>query len=368
MTIRPGDREILRERAIELGFDACGFTVAGPAPNFRHFERWLAAGRHGEMAYLSRSRAVEKRADLQRVLPGARTVIVLAVAHSDGGDGRGARGKVPSVGGAEQGPVGVVARYARHEDYHEVLEGPMRALTASVNAIGGGGTRSLWYVDTGPILERDLGERAGVGFIGKHTGLIRRGGGNWFLLSEIVTTLEIEPDSPERNRCGNCVRCLEACPTRAITGPFQLDARRCISYLTIELRGSIPEEFRRAIGDRIFGCDDCLAACPWNRFAREGALMRRVARPELGRLDLIELLSLTEETFRQRFRETPLWRVKRRGMVRNACVALGNVGGAGALEALSRAARDADPLIAEHGRWAIDEITTRLRNRDCAVG
>jgi epoxyqueuosine reductase len=167
-------------------------------------------------------------------------------------------------------------------------------------------------------------------------------------LSEIITTLELEPDAPEINRCGSCTRCIAACPTAAITSPFQLDARRCISYLTIELKGSIPVEFRRAIGNRIYGCDDCLAACPWNRFAREGKMMKE-----------LELLSLDEAAFKKRFAGTPMLRTKRRGLLRNACVALGNVGDQSALSALQHATGDAEPIIAEHARWAVAEIEQR---------
>jgi epoxyqueuosine reductase len=202
-----------------------------------------------------------------------------------------------------------------------------------------------------------LAQRAGLGFIGKHTNLIGRGLGNWVLLAEVLTTLALEPDQAEANRCGRCARCLEACPTRAITAPFQLDARLCISYLTIELRGSIPEELRPAVGARVFGCDDCLEVCPWNRFAREGRLLRQAARPDLEVVDLIELLDLDEAGFRARFRHTPLWRVKRTGLRRNVCVALGNLGDTRARPALERAVGDGDVLVAEHARWALDRLS-----------
>ena len=233
---------------------------------------------------------------------------------------------------------------------------PLQQLAQTVDHLGGPGTRSLAYVDTGPILERDLAQRAGLGFVGKHTNLIRRRAGNWFFIAEILTTLELPPDPPEHNRCGQCTRCLVACPTQAITAPFQLDARRCISYLTIELRGPIPIELRPAIGNRIFGCDDCLEACPWNRFAHAGRLMSEVARPDLDQPDLLELLSLDEETFRRRFRETPLWRGKRRGLRRNVCIALGNSGDLRAIPALQQAAHDSEPIVADAARWAIERL------------
>jgi epoxyqueuosine reductase len=254
---------------------------------------------------------------------------------------------------------GVIARYARSTDYHDVLGEQLKQLASYVTSLGDPTTRSLWYVDTGPLLERDLAQRAGLGFIGKHTSLISRTLGNWFFLAEIMTTLELEPDPPERNHCGRCTRCIAACPTQAITAPFQLDARRCISYLTIELKGSIPIELRPAMGHRIFGCDDCLEACPWNRFAREGRMMKEHARNDLTAPGLIELLLLDDAAFRRRFAGTPILRAKRRGLLRNVCVALGNTGDVSVLPALSRATADAEPLIAEHARWAMEQIESR---------
>jgi epoxyqueuosine reductase len=239
----------------------------------------------------------------------------------------------------------------------------LKQLTDFVNQLAPD-TRSLWYVDTGPLLERDLAQRAGLGFVGKHTNLISRRLGNWFFLAEILTTLELPPDAPEKNRCGSCERCITACPTQAITAPFQLDARRCISYLTIELKGSIPLEFRPALGSRIYGCDDCLAACPWNRFATAASMMRRHERADLAMPDLIELLSLDDAGFKRRFAGTPMLRTKRRGLLRNVCVALGNIADASALPSLQRATTDPEPLIVEHARWAIDQIEQRTARRE----
>jgi epoxyqueuosine reductase len=258
----------------------------------------------------------------------------------------------------------VVARYARYQDYHDVLAEPLRELSALLDSLGGAGTRSLWYVDTGPILERDLAQRAGIGFVGKHTNLISRRLGNWFFLAEILTTLELPPDAPESNRCGTCTRCLTACPTGALPAPFTLDARRCISYLTIELKGSIPEELRPLLGNRIYGCDDCLAACPWNRFAQAASLLKPHARDDLAEPDLLELLGLDAAAFKARFAGSPVLRTKRRGLLRNVCVALGNVGGPEALPALERAAQDSEPLIAEHAAWAIGQIRRRCSSED----
>jgi epoxyqueuosine reductase len=333
-------KEVLRQRARELGFDDCRVTTAD-APEFAtRFTQWLAEGRHGEMAYLERN--APKRVDPLQVLAGARSIITLAASYHD-----------------PRAQSGLIARYARCRDYHDVLGERLKQLTEFVNKLGGEGARSLWYVDTGPLLERELAQRAGLGFIGKHTNLISRQLGNWIFLSEIITTLAIEPDAPEKNHCGSCTRCITACPTAAITAPFQLDARRCISYLTIELKGAIPLELRPAIGDRIFGCDDCLQACPWNRFAREGQMMKAHARPDLAQPDLLELLSLDEAGFKRCFAGTPMLRAKRRGLVRNACVALGNIGDEKALPALRKAATDPEPLIAEHAAWAVERIQTR---------
>lgn len=342
-------KEKLREIALALGFDDCRFTTASPPESAPQFSEWLANGHDATMGYLRRG--AEKRADLNRILPGVRSVISLATSYY------GANGITPVPG------AGRVARYARHTDYHDVLAGPLATLSEVVCQLGGPDARALWYVDTGPILERDLAQRAGLGFAGKHTNLISRRLGNWFLISEILTTAVIEPDPPEHNRCGCCTRCLTACPTQAIVAPFQLDARRCISYLTIELKGSIPIELRPLIGDRIFGCDDCLEACPWNRFAREGAMMKQQVRQGLRGPDLLELLGLDEQEFKTRFEGTPFLRSRRRGLLRNVCVALGNTAGPEALPALRRACSDPEPVIAEHAAWAIGQIeSTALRS------
>ncbi|MGO8697485.1 MAG: tRNA epoxyqueuosine(34) reductase QueG [Limisphaerales bacterium] len=336
-------KQALQQRARELGFDDCRCTTADPPAHAARFQRWLDAGRHGEMGYLARN--AHKRIDPSQVLAHARTIITLAASY------------IPpaSFAPAEPGVIGEIARYARFSDYHNVLGRRLKSLAAFLDSLVPD-VRSLWYADTGPLLERDLAERAGIGFIGKHTNLISRKLGNWIFLSELITTLELEPDAPEKNHCGSCRRCLDACPTAAITAPFQLDARRCISYLTIELKGSIPEELRPAIGQRIYGCDDCLAVCPWNRFAREGAIMRHHYRSDLAAPVLLPLLALDEAGFQRRFAGTPMQRAKRRGLLRNVCVALGNSRDRQALPALERAALDPEPLIAEHARWAVEKI------------
>lgn len=364
-------KTVIRQRALELGFDDCRFTTAAAPESAGEFRKWILEKKFGEMAWLERNAA--KRLDPQKVLPGAKSMICLAASYS------GDRCRVtndenrPPVQSRHPSSVtrhGLVARYARFDDYHDVLGEKLKRLTQFVDDLaqrskpgtrdsGLGTVNSLWYVDTGPVLERDFAQRAGLGFVGKHTNVISRKFGNWIFLAEILTTLELEPDAPEQNHCGNCTRCLAACPTNAITAPFELDARKCISYLTIELKGDIPVELRPLIGNRIFGCDDCLAACPWNRFAREGGLMKPHAREDLAQPDLIELLSLDEAGFKSRFAGSPILRTKRRGLLRNVCVALGNAGNKTALPALQKAVENSEPLIAEHARWAIERIETR---------
>ncbi len=351
----------LRQRAAELGFDDCRITTAAPPASAEHFQRWLAEKNHGELAWLERN--ADKRVEPQKVLPGAKSVIVLAASYEIPSSSR--RKEAPSetidLSLVTSAATGIVARYARFADYHDVLAEKLKVLAKFADELGGADTHSLWYVDTGPILERDFAQRAGLGFVGKHTNLISRRLGNWIFLAEILTTLELEPDAPEKNHCGSCTRCLAACPTQAITAPFQLDARRCISYLTIELKGAIPVELRRALGNRIYGCDDCLAVCPWNKFAREGNLMKPHARGDLAQPDLLELLRLDDAGFKLRFAETPMLRTKRRGLLRNVGVALGNIGDDAALPELEKASNDPEPLIAEHARWAIGEIEARQK-------
>ncbi len=354
-------KEIIRRRALELGFDDCRFTSATPPSGGEQFQNWLKEKRHGEMNWLERTAA--KRIEPQKVLLGAKSIICLAISYARLDDCRAVSDpKSAHATSCHPSPAtshAAIARYARFADYHDVLGGRLKELSVLVDQLGGPGARSLWYVDTGPLLERDLAQRAGLGFIGKHTNVISRKFGNWILLGEIVTTLELAPDVPEKNHCGKCTRCLAACPTNAIIAPFQLDARKCISYLTIELKGAIPVELRPAIGNRIFGCDDCLAACPWNRFAREGSFMKTHAHSELESPNLLELLQLDEAGFKSRFAGTPILRTKRRGLLRNICVALGNIGDASALPHLQKAAGDGEPLIAEHAQWAIQQIRDR---------
>ena len=353
-------KESIRQKALALGFNDCRFTSAAAPESADRFSQWLSDERHGELAWIERN--AHKRIDPQEVLPEARSIICLASAYSDQAP---VGPEVPQLPNHPIQPIGPgrVARYARFADYHDVLKAPLQALAGFVNELLGEEPRSkksLWYQDTGPILERDFAQRAGLGFVGKHTNLISHQAGNWIFLSELLTTLELPPDEPLQNRCGKCSRCIDVCPTDAITAPFELDARKCISYLTIELKGSIPEPLRPAIGNRIYGCDDCLEVCPWNRFAQDAKQMQDSRREDLDAPDLLELLALSEEEFRARFRGTPMFRTKRRGVLRNVCVALGNTADHTALPALENALLDSEPLIVEHAAWAIAQIKMRM--------
>jgi|ERR1017187_4960725 epoxyqueuosine reductase len=329
----------IKARARDIGFDLVGITTAQPPQHSQHLQQWLAKDFHGEMDYLARN--VDKRVNPSKILADARSIVVVGLNYYTGDHDR----------------TGRIARYAwGTRDYHEVMSGKLEQLAGGIAEIGGPSTRCLGYVDTGPILERDLAQRAGIGFIGKHTNLISRQLGNWLFLGEILTNLELPPDRPEREYCGTCQRCRDVCPTRAIVGPYQLDARLCISYLTIELKGSIPVELRPRIGDHVFGCDDCLEVCPWNRFAQQTPvrLFQRRETPPLA-----EYLSWDEPKFRDFFRGTPIFRIKRRGFLRNVCVVLGNIGDQSALPALERACHDVEPMVVEHAAWAIEQIQPR---------
>ena len=342
--------ELIR-RAHAIGFDDCRIAVANPPRHTAEFRAWLDSGSAGEMSWMERSG--EKRGHPGKVLPGARSGVVLAMNYWQGETVR----RSPTAATAPNERRGRIARYAWGEDYHDLIETKLRQLDSFLSAAGG---RQKYYVDTGPVLERDLAAEAGIGWHGKSTMLLNRDLGTWFFLAEIFTTLDLPPDPPQADRCGSCTRCIEACPTAAITAPHRLDARRCISYLTIELKGSIPLELRPLIGDRIYGCDDCLEACPWNRFARVSRESAFAMKPAVARMQLRDFLALDDAQFRKMFRASPIKRIKRRGFLRNVCVALGNVGTELDLPALAGAARDAEPLIAEHATWAIERIQTRL--------
>lgn len=329
----------------ELGFDSCRVAACAPPTHAKEFDDWLDQGAAGEMNYMARG--AEKRRDPQKILMGTRSIIVLALNYF--------QGSAPHEASATK--TGRIARYAWGEDYHDVIAAKLEKIDTFLGGFGG---EQKCYVDTGPILERDHAARAGSGWHGKSTMLVHSKLGTWFFLAEILTTLELPPDEPGKDRCGKCTRCMDACPTGAITAPHQLDARRCISYLTIELKGPIPVEYRPLIGDRIFGCDDCLAACPWNRFARRSRETAFSARGSTISYVLRDYLSLSDTRFRTLFAKSPIQRIKRRGFLRNVCVALGNVGTPEDLPALERAVGDPEPLIAEHAAWAKEQIQMRF--------
>jgi epoxyqueuosine reductase len=333
-------KTIIRALAKDHGFDDCRFTRAVRAPHAPEYFSWLQTGKHGEMTWLGRDPV--RRADPALVLPDAKTVVVLATNYFQGSNSRRQKGRI--------------ARYAWGADYHKIMLQNMLPIDTFLRENGG---RQKCYVDTGPILERDFAATSGLSWQGKSTMCLNERLGTWFFIGVILTTLEFAADPPATNRCGSCTRCIDICPTRAITLPYQLDARRCISYLTIENHGPIPTEFRSAIGDRIYGCDDCLEVCPWNRFAQQTSETRFHLPTALHKMTLRQLAVLTDDEFRALFRNSPIKRIKRARFVRNVCVALGNVGTREDLAVLDQLARDIDSLIAEHAAWAAEQIRSR---------
>ena len=346
--------------AREIGFDSCRIAACKAPPHAMEFREWLGESAHGEMNYMQRGE--EKRCDPQKVLAGAKSIVVFALNYFQGNESGIGFQPMDDWQDAHATPAatGRIARYAWGDDYHEVIAEKLDKIDNFLREFGG---EQKCYVDTGPVLERDYAAQAGIGWHGKSTMLIDQRLGTWFFLAEILTTLELPADEPVPNHCGTCERCITACPTGAITAPHRVDARRCISYLTIELKGVIPLDLRPLIGDRIFGCDDCLDACPWNRFAQESREAAFSARRSTTEMSLREYLELSDAEFRALFKNSPIKRIKRHGFLRNVCVALGNAGDTSDIPALERAARDPEPLIAEHARWAIDRIRYRRKQR-----
>jgi epoxyqueuosine reductase len=329
-------KQALLAEARALGFDDVRIAKAAIPPHASAFREWLAGGNHGEMAWLERN--VDRRTNPDAVLEGVQSVIVLGLNYWQPGEGNG------------------IARYAWGADYHEVMEPRLWKLDAWLTQHGG---RQRQYVDTGPVLERDFAVLSGMGWHGKSTMVIHRKLGTWLFLGVIFTTLELDPDTAESDHCGTCKRCMIACPTGAIVEPRKVDARLCVSYLTIENKGTIPENLRRQIGHRIYGCDTCLDVCPWNRFAQESREVQFAARPFLG-MRLRDFLELDDAAFRALFKGSPIKRIKRSRFLRNVCVALGNTGTEEDLPAMEKAASDDDALIAEHAAWGVSEIRKRL--------
>lgn len=345
-------QEELRRRLAGLGFDDVRFvaTATIPAETLRP---WLAAGMHADMSWMERT--TDKRLDPQLVLPGVRSIVMLGVNYwSDTWHAPRGHNKP------------VWAKFAQHDDYHDTIKPALVAGGRVLEELYGVGEADYrYYVDTGPVLERSWSARAGIGFVGKNAMLISRQHGNWLLLAAILTRIEFIPDTPVREKirdapvgllCGKCTQCLDACPTQAFTAPGTVDARRCISYQTIENKGAIPRELRAGIGAHIFGCDVCLDVCPWNRFAREGRRLLLSARREFAELKLEEILELTAERFAEVFRRTPIKRLKLTGLLRNTCIVAGNSGNTNLLPQLVRLAEHESALVRAHAVWAVRRL------------
>jgi epoxyqueuosine reductase len=328
--------------ARETGFDLVGVAAPDPPPELAYFARWIAGGRAGEMAYLTDQ--VDRRRDLRVAFPWARSVIAVGLQYD-----------TAHPYSTETGAGGWIARYAWGDDYHDVLKDLLDRLVARL-AAELGPFQSRTYADTGPIVERAYAAAAGLGAWGKNTCLLHPEHGSWFFLGEAVTDLELASDAPLPDMCGSCTACLDACPTDAFPAPYQLDATRCISYLTIEQKGAIPEEQREGVGRHVFGCDICQDVCPWNRKRRRTGGPAFEPRQGSVAPSLAELAALDDEGFRARFRKSPVKRAKRRGLLRNVAVALGNSGDAAGRPVLLRLAEDADPLVREHALWALRRL------------
>jgi len=336
---------LIREKAAELGFAACGFASADAAPLAgERLRQWLAEGRHGDMIWMEeRAHHRESPAGLW---PEVRSVIALGMSYAPALD------PLALVGEGDRGRISV---YAQGADYHDVVKKALKALGRWLAQEAGCDLKV--FVDTAPVMEKPLSEAAGLGWQGKHTNLVSRSHGSWLFLGAIYTTLDLAPDMPGRDRCGSCDACQRACPTDAFPAPYTLDARRCISYLTIEHKGPIPAEFREGIGNRIYGCDDCLAVCPWNKFAAAAA--RNIAfapRAELTAPELADLLALDDAGFREVFSGSPIKRIGRDRMVRNCLIAAGNSGDPALRPAVAALVADPDPVVSEAADWALKKL------------
>jgi epoxyqueuosine reductase len=341
-TSTPDDiRQAIRTKAHALGFEAVGFTRASlPPAAGEHLHAFLAEHRHGDMDWLARN--AERRTDPKALWPDARSVVVLGVNYG------------PAAEVASASSQGTISTYAQGEDYHDVLKAKLKALAGFIAARYAAGVKV--FVDTAPVMEKPLAEAAGLGWQGKHTNLVSREFGSWLFLGSVFTTLDLPADAPEADHCGQCRRCLDACPTQAFTAPYRMDARRCISYLTIEHKGHIAEELRRPIGDRIYGCDDCLAVCPWNKFASQASEARFHARDELRQPALADLARLDDLAFRALFRGSPIKRTGRNRFVRNVLIAIGNSGDRRLAPEAERLLGDPSPLVRAMAVWALKQL------------
>jgi epoxyqueuosine reductase len=331
----------IREEAARLGFFRMGVARAGLLPGSERLDRWLREGMHGEMRYMARQAAKRKDPDL--VLPDVRSIITLAAGYYAG------------AGPEADATAARISRYAAGEDYHRVLEMRLGELEGFITGLLPR-ARARTYVDAGPVMEKSWGAEGGLGWIGKHSNLITRQQGSWFFIGTILLDLDLEYGRRESDHCGTCSRCIPACPTGAIVQPYVVDARLCISYLTIELRGGIPRTLRPLIGNRIFGCDDCQEVCPWNRFAVRTPLAELLPRQGGRATSLLSLIHLSNEQFRIRFAGTAILRAGRDGFVRNVAVALGNSRSLHAVDALAISVRDESALVRAHAAWALGRI------------
>lgn len=334
-------KQAIKQKARQLGFTLAGVTSSEPLSHYNIFESWLNAGMHGTMNYLAEKRNSLRRADPKEILPECKSILVLGTPYA------------PPAGGQ-------IASYALGNDYHDVLPQRLQTLVDFIEEQLGHAVPNRYYTDTGPVLERELAQRAGLGWTGRNTCLINPKTGSTFFLAEILLGIELEADEPfTTDHCGTCTRCIDACPTKCILPDRILDARRCISYLTIELKDDIPEDLRPLMQNWIFGCDVCQQVCPWNRFSEpaDPAFEPLIPLPVLSS-DLL----LTPQGFSQRFKHTPVKRPRRRGYLRNLAVATGNTGDQEDLSILEKALKDHEPIVKEHAKWAIEQINNRTRN------
>jgi epoxyqueuosine reductase len=340
-------KQRLAVKARELGFVAVGFAPAADDPlRARRLQEWLGAGFHGEMEWME-ARA-EVRQGPQSMWPDAKSVIALGMSYAPGAD------PLALAAHPEKARISV---YAQGRDYHDTVKKALKALARWLVEQAPDSALKV-FVDTAPVMEKPLGEAAGIGWQGKHTNLVSREHGSWLFLGAIYTTLAFAQDVPHHLSCGTCTACLAACPTDAFAAPHKLDARRCISYLTIEHKGPIPEEFREALGNRIYGCDDCLAVCPWNKFAETAQRHRDfLPRQDLVAPDLADLLTLDDAGFRRKFSGSPIKRIGRDRFVRNCLIAAGNSGSVGLIDRVGELVSDRDPVVAEAARWALARLT-----------
>lgn len=336
---------ILLHEAAALGFDAVRVTTPGAAKEAgRHLAEFLAKGRHGDMGWMAAN--AERRQSPAHLWPEVRSIVMLGMSYAPTDN------PLAALDHTDRGTISV---YARGRDYHDILKRKLKQLAASLAAHSGADVKV--FVDTAPVMEKPLAAAAGLGWQGKNTMLVSREHGSWLFLGAIFTTAELPADAPETDHCGSCRRCLDVCPTAAFPAPYQLDARRCLAYLSIEHKGHIPVEFRRAMGNRVFGCDDCLAVCPWNKFAAAAREARFAARAETDNPPLAELLQLDDAAFRTRFAGTPVKRTGRDRFVRNVLIAAGNSGDASLLPHVETLLADASPLVRAMAVWAMRKLT-----------